>query len=151
MTGHEAGEPAMVIKGAPIRFAVASRDGETVSGHIGKCADWIVFTADFASRGGIKVTETGRVTLPKNLVFHHYKDEGLRPLSHPLADCHVVVGASAGDSFITKMQARGFEVALTAESDPATVVANYLGHKLAPPKPRPIGSLICKIHDALSP
>lgn len=140
----------MVIRGAPIRFAVASRDGKTVSGHIGKCADWIVFTADFAGNGGIEVTESGRVTLPKHLVFHHYRDEDSRPPDHPLADCRVVVGASAGDSFISKMQARGFEVALTAESDPATAVSDYLRHKLAPPKPRPLGSLICKIHDALS-
>jgi len=140
----------MVIKGAPIRFAVASRDGRSVSGHIGKCAEWIVFSADFGSDGGIEVTEIDRVTLPKEFVFHHYKDEGSRPLDHPLADCRVVVGASAGDSFVTRMQARGFEVALTAESDPASAVADYLRHKLVPPKPRPIGSLICKIHDALS-
>jgi len=139
-------DPEMVIRGAPIRFAVASRDGETVSGHIGKCADWIVFKADFAGRGGIEVTETRRVTLSRDFVFHHYKDNG----PHPLTDCRVVVGASAGESFIAKMQARGFEVALTAESDPATAVADYLAHKLAPPKPRPIGSLICKIHDAFS-
>lgn len=136
----------MVIKGAPIRFAVACRDGKSVAGHIGKCADWILFSADFASLGGIEVTETGRITLSKHFVFHHYRDD----LPHPLEDCRVVLGASAGDSFITKMRRRGFIVALTAESDPATAVADYLHQTLAPPKPRPIGSLICKIHDAFS-
>lgn len=140
-------KPVRPVKGeAPIRIAVASRDGKTVSGHIGKCADWIVFAADEDG----EVRELERVTLPKHLVFHHYQDDA----PHPLGNCSAVIGASAGDSFVAKMQARGFEVALTAESDPATAVADYLRHKLAPPKPRPIGSLICKLfdkgHDALS-
>lgn len=126
----------------PVRVAVASRDGKTVSGHIGKCADWIVFEAD----NGGKVREAERITLSKQLIFHHYKDD----TPHPLRDCVTIIGASAGDSFITKMQARGMQVELTAEPDPATAVTDYLHKSLVPPKARPIGGLICKLRDMIS-
>jgi len=128
-----------------MRIAVASRDGKKVAGHIGKCADWIVFEAELYE-GEALVMEVERVTLPKEMIFHHYTDQA----PHPLRECQAVIGASAGDSFVTKMQRRGFAVALTAEPDPVTAVAGYLKQTLLPPKARPIGSLICKIHDALS-
>ena len=130
---------------APLRIAVASRDGRKVAGHIGKCADWIIFEASMGE-GGAVVQEVERMTLPKAMVFHYYTDQA----PHPLAACRVVIGASAGDSFVAKMQRRGFTIALTAEPDPATAVAAYLRQTLLPPRARPIGSLICKIHDALS-
>jgi hypothetical protein len=129
----------------PLRIAVASRDGKRVAGHIGKCADWIIFEASMDD-GEAVVREVERMTLPKEMVFHYYKEQAV----HPLAACSVVIGASAGDSFLAKMQGRGFTVALTAEEYPATAVAGYLEQTLLPPKARPIGSLICKIHDALS-
>ncbi len=128
-----------------MRIAVASRDGEKVAGHIGKCADWVVFEAGM-NEGGDEFRELERIHLPKELLFHHYKDDA----PHPLAACSAVIGASAGKSFIGKMEKRGIKVALTAETDPVTAVAGYLKQTLLPPKPRPIGSLICKIHDALS-
>lgn len=131
-----------------IRVAVASRDGRTVAGHIGKCADWIVFEADMTllARNEFKVNEVERITLPKELVFHHYT--GDQP--HPLQGVAAVIGASAGDSFVNKMQRRGIEAVLTAEPDPAKAVEDYLRHSVVPAKPRPIGGLICKLRDALS-
>lgn len=129
----------------PLRIAVASRDGQKVAGHIGKCADWIIFEAAMED-GEPVVRKIECMRLPKAMVFHYYTDQA----PHPLAACSVVIGASAGDSFVAKMQGRGFTVALTAEPDPVTAVAAYLEQALLPPKARPIGSLICKIHDALS-
>lgn len=112
-----------------------------MAGHIGKCAQWLLYSADEAGA----VSECGRIQLPKSMLFHHYKDQ----VPHPLSVCRAVIGASAGDSFVAKMRQRGFDVALTAEVDPATAVAEYLRHNLAPPKPRPIGSLVCKLKDQL--
>lgn len=130
-----------------MRIAVASRDGRTVAGHIGKCADWIVYEAAAAPAGEPpRVAEVARVSLPKELVFHHYEGDG----PHPLGDCAAVIGASAGDSFVAKMARRGIEAVLTAEPDPLCAVQAYLVHRVTPPKPRPIGGLICKIRDALS-
>lgn len=131
-----------------MRVAVASRDGQTVAGHIGKCADWIVFEADPQSDGEEpQVREVARVSLPKELVFHHYKDDSG---PHPLGDCAAVIGASAGESFTAKMARRGMQAVLTAEPDPARAVADYVRQQVTPPRPRPIGGLICKIRDAFS-
>ncbi|PIW51346.1 MAG: hypothetical protein COW18_01570 [Zetaproteobacteria bacterium CG12_big_fil_rev_8_21_14_0_65_54_13] len=127
-----------------MQIAVASRDGLTVAGHIGKCADWIVFNVA-GSGADTAVREVARITLPRELVFHHYRDE----IPHPLGACRVVIGASAGASFSDRMQERGIRVVLTAEPDPARAVSDYVNLALAPPKVRLIGSLICKIHDAL--
>ncbi len=130
-----------------MRIGVASRDGKTVSGHIGRCADWIVYeiTTDVEPA---QVAEVERVTLPKELVFHHFQDD--KP--HPLQSCNVVIGGSCGESFVDKMKnKRGIEVVLTAETDPARAVVDYVSDTLLPAKPRPIGGLLCKIVDALSP
>jgi len=131
-----------------MHIAVASRDGKTVAGHIGKCADWIVFevTESDAPDTDYIVTEVERIKLPKELVFHHFKDDG----PHPLQTCKAVIGASAGESFVNKMSKRGIEAVLTAEPNPAQAVVDYVRDNVTPPKPRPIGGLVCKIRDALS-
>ena len=130
-----------------IRIAVASRDGKTVAGHIGKCRDWILFeVCQDAETPAPVVHELERVSLPKELVFHHYKDD--QP--HPLGTCNVVIGASAGESFVSKMAWRGMDAVLTAETNPAAAALAYAQHKLVPPKPRPIGKLFCKLRDAMS-
>ena len=131
-----------------MRIAVASRDGETVSGHIGKCPKWIIFevTESKSDDADLDITKIENITLPKELIFHHYKDD--RP--HPLKDCAAVIGKSSGESFKKKMQKRGIDAVMTAEENPAKAAADYARNTVKPPKPRPIGELICKIHDALS-
>ncbi len=130
-------------------IAVASRDGASVAGHIGKCADWLVYVVD--EKGS--VTGHAPVHLEKAEIFHYYNhaNSALQKLdpSHPLANCAVVIGASAGESFVEKMHRRGIGVALTAETDPVLAVTAYLQQALSPPKPRPIGSLICKLRDKI--
>jgi predicted Fe-Mo cluster-binding NifX family protein len=130
-----------------MRIAVASRDGRTVAGHIGKCKQWLVFDVEKSERDKEpQAQQAEQITLQKSQVFHHFKDEG----PHPLSDCVAVIGASAGESFISKMARRGITAVLTAETDPAKAVADYVIQKIIPPKPRPIGGLICKIRDAIS-
>ncbi|WP_428036606.1 NifB/NifX family molybdenum-iron cluster-binding protein [Amphritea sp.] len=125
-----------------MKIAVASRDGISVAGHIGKCKSWIIFQSDALQQ--IKLVEM--ITLPRELVFHYYKDD----MPHPLVDCDVVIGASAGDNFVNKMALRGINAVLTAETDPEKAVVDYLNKQITPPKPRPIGGLVCKVRDALS-
>lgn len=129
-------------------IAVACRDGKSVAGHIGKCADWILYRVTAADHPDAPptISEVERIKLPKELLFHHYKDDG----NHPLKSCRAVIGASAGESFVTKMERRGIEAVLTAEADPRKAVEDYIHHSVIPPKPRPIGGLVCKIRDALS-
>jgi predicted Fe-Mo cluster-binding NifX family protein len=129
-----------------MHIAVASRDGKSIAGHIGKCADWIVFevTEGDSPDTDYIVSEVERIKLPKELVFHHYKDDG----PHPLKSCKAVIGASAGESFVNKMKRRGIDAVLTAEPNPAQAVVDYVRDNVTPPRPRPIGGLICKIRDA---
>jgi predicted Fe-Mo cluster-binding NifX family protein len=130
-----------------MRIAVASRDGLTVAGHIGKCRDWIVFEADDAEQyDQPQVQQVAKISLQKKQLFHYYKDDA----PHPLADCQAVIGASAGESFVRKMAHRGIRAILTAETNPAKAVADYVKQQMIPPRPRPIGGLICKIKDAMS-
>lgn len=129
-----------------MRIAVASRDGKNLAGHIGKCAQWLVYEVIANPDQALQVQEVARLELPKALVFHHYQDD--QP--HPLADCVAVIGASAGDSFIAKMQRRGIETALTAETDPVRAVTDYACNRLSSPRPRPIGGLVCKLRDLFS-
>ncbi|WP_237051358.1 hypothetical protein [Magnetospirillum sp. ME-1] len=61
-----------------------------------------------------------------------------------------MIAISAGDGFMKRMQARGVDARQTAETDPDKAVADYLAQCLSDPKPRPIGSLICKTLDLFS-
>ena len=77
-----------------MQIAVTCKDGETVAGHIGKCADWIVFevTEDVSPDSDSIVTEVERIKLPKHLVFHHYKDEGSHPTANGMDPPHFRTG-----------------------------------------------------------
>jgi hypothetical protein len=94
----------------------------------------------------IDITRIKNITLPKELIFHYYKDD--QP--HPLIESRAIIGKSSGESFRSKMQKRGIDAVMTAEEDPAKAAADYARNTVVPPRPRPIGEIICKIHDALS-
>jgi predicted Fe-Mo cluster-binding NifX family protein len=132
--------------------AVASKDGQKVSGHIGKCADLLLYDIAYEmdeaddQQAQPVLKKVGQMRLDKEFIFHHYCDEK----EYPLVECKAVIGASAGDSFVAKMATRGIEAVLTSEADPETAATNYALDRLPPPKPRPIGGLICKLHDAIS-
>lgn len=121
-----------------MKIAVASSDFHDVSGHAGRAKRWLVFTVDAPA--------PERIELSADQVFHHVEDG--QP--HPLDGVDTVIALSAGDGFIKHMEKRGAAVVLTAEKDAAKAVADYLAQTLSDPKPRPIGSLICKTIDLLT-
>lgn len=113
----------------------------TILVAIGKCRDWILFEATpTAEDKPASASEIERINFPKHLIFHHYKDD--QP--HPLSQCTAVIGASAGESFVKKMAQRGVDAVLTAEKNPAAAALAYAENNVLPPKPRPIGELVCK-------
>lgn len=123
-----------------MKIAVASRDGVTVAGHVGKCKNWIVFQVDTTGasplgKPHLKMLEL--ITLPKALVFHHYKNDA----PHPLAGCVALIGASAGEGFASKTALLGIEAVITDESDPAQAVKDYLNHQTLAIEPHLIGEL----------
>lgn len=127
-----------------MKVAVAvTTDHSRIAGHAGRARHWLVFDTGEA---GEEPAAPARIALPAEMVFHHFTDD--RP--HPLDGIDALIAASAGEGFLAHMKKRGAEVALTAESDPAAAVAHFLSSRLAPPKPRPIGALVCKTLDLFS-
>ena len=125
-----------------MRIAVASTDWVKVSGHAGRARRWLVFEAGDDRRLGAPE----RVELAPEMVFHHFEDD--RP--HPLDGIAALIAVSAGEGFMARMKRRGIDARLTAEADPERAVREYLDETLPPPKPRPIGALICKVFDLFS-
>ena len=125
-----------------MKVAVASSDFRKVTGHAGRARRFLVFEVMSDGQAG---TPTG-IELEPDLVFHHFKDDR----AHPLDGVTALITLSAGESFVKKMAGRGVDAVQTAETDPAKAVRDYVAAKLAPPKPRPIGGLVCKTIDLLS-
>lgn len=125
-----------------MRIAVASSDFRKVTGHAGRSRRFLLF--EVAEDGA--VAEPTRIELEPELVFHHFKDD--RP--HPLDGITALLTLSAGEGFLKHMAGRGVEAVQTAETDPAKAVRDYVAAALAPPKPRPIGKLVCKTIDLFS-
>lgn len=126
-----------------MKIAVAvTNDAHKVTGHAGRTRRWLVYDVlDVA-----EIPQPQRIDLEAEMVFHHY--EGEEP--HPLDGIKAIITQSAGDGFLLRMEKRGIDVALTAETDPGKAVGDYLAKCLASPKSRPIGSLICKTLDLFS-
>lgn len=125
-----------------MKVAVASSDFAKVSGHAGRARKWLVYqVAEDGSFGA-----PARVELESDNVFH-YAEDG-RP--HPLDDVDALIALSAGEGFLKNMEKRGIRPVLTAEEDPETALRGLLAENLSPPKPRPIGALICKTIDLFS-
>lgn len=126
-----------------MKIAVAVTAGfAKTAGHAGRARKWLVFpVVDDGTLG-----QPERVDIPAAMVFHHF--DGSHP--HPLDGIGVLISLSAGDGFLAKMRKRGVTVALTSEPGPAAAAAAYLAQTLPPPKPRPVGALICKTIDKLT-
>ncbi|MFD2232221.1 NifB/NifX family molybdenum-iron cluster-binding protein [Phaeospirillum tilakii] len=114
-----------------------------LSGHAGRARHWLVWTCD--ESGPAAAPE--RLLLEPGAVFHHHPDG--RP--HPLDGIDALLTQSAGEGFVAKMKRRGIDIRLTAERDPRRAVEAYLSDSLPPPRPRPIGDLVCKLLDRLLP
>ncbi|HTH16414.1 MAG TPA: NifB/NifX family molybdenum-iron cluster-binding protein [Magnetospirillum sp.] len=122
-----------------MKVAVASSDFAKVAGHAGRARKWLVY--EVGEDGSF--TPPQRIELEAGNVFH-YAEDG-RP--HPLDGIDALIANSAGDGFLKNMEKRGIRPILTAESNPDKAVRDLLAESLSPPKPRPIGALICKTID----
>lgn len=122
-----------------MKIAVATNAKFTkVAGHAGRARSWLVF--DTETKG-----EARRIQLAAAEVIHHF--DGSAP--HPLDGIDALIALSAGEGFMKKMEARGVHAVQTAETDPGGAVDAYLAGTLSPPRPRPIGELLCKAIDRI--
>ncbi len=124
-----------------LRIAVCSKDFKRVTGHAGQASNWLLF--EIPEEGAPSVAQ---VSLAKAQRFHHFKDDG----PHPLDGISALIAISAGESFLRRMRQGGIDAVLTAETDPHKAVHDYLAAQLSPPRPRPIGELVCRLRDTFS-
>lgn len=106
-----------------MKFAVASEDFETISGHAGHAARFLVYEAE----KGTEPQLIARIDLNEDQTIHHFKGG-----EHPLDGVNVLIAASAGQCFVEKMQDRGITTVAVANMPPATAVVAYLMGVIGP-------------------
>jgi len=128
-----------------MKIAIATKNYQTVSGHVGQTRHWLVY--DLSShQAGALLPAPGRVELSKEQLFHYFQDD----TPHPLDGVDLIVSANAGDGFVRHMKKRGADVLVTGETDPAVVVTQILaGESLADPR-FDITTTLCKLRDLFS-
>ncbi|QID19499.1 hypothetical protein G3580_18870 [Nitrogeniibacter mangrovi] len=128
-----------------MKIAIATQRFEAVRGHIGKATDWLLYDLSDHHSSRLLPAPT-RVTLARDQIFHVFEDD--RP--HPLDGVDLIVGASAGDSFIRHMRRRGAQVLLTAEADPTLALTRILAGEALPGPGFDITTTLCKVRDLFS-
>jgi Uncharacterized conserved protein len=106
-----------------MKFAVASDDFCTVSGHAGHAAKFVVFEAET----GEQPTEIARIDLNEDQTIHNFSGG-----AHPLDGVHVLIAGSAGQCFVERMKERGITTVVARGFAPDTAVAAYLMGALKP-------------------
>ena len=123
-----------------MKIAVAcTSDFTKTTGHAGRAKRWLLFDTDASPT-------PEQIQLSSDEVFHYFEGES----DHPLRQANAIIAQSAGEGFLNKMKARGVDAVMTAETDPIKAVEDYLAQQLSPPKPRPIGEMVCKVVDLFS-
>lgn len=98
-------------------IAIASDDGVHVSGHLGLCRRfliWEVLPAELPR-------ELHRIELPATQTLHAH-GQG----DHALDGVQLLVATSAGAPLVARLAARGLEVWITPQRDPAQAVRQWL-------------------------
>lgn len=125
-----------------MKIAIATKHFDTVSGHAGQTRAWLLYDC----RPGQPIPEPARVTLTKEQLPHHFKDDG----PHPLHGVDIVVAGSAGDGYIRHMAAWGAQVLLTGETVPRVALEKVLAGEALPDTRFDPTTLLCKLRDLFS-
>ena len=123
-----------------MKIAVAcTSDFTQTTGHAGRAKSWLLVDSDSSDA-------PEHIKLSSDEVFHYFEGD----TDHPLKQANAIIAQSAGEGFLNKMKKRGVDAVMTGETDPMKAVEDYLAQQLAPPKPRPVGELLCKVVDLFS-
>lgn len=126
-----------------MKIAIATKDNwSSVSGHAGQTPDWLVFDCT----PGQPLPEPQQIELGKDLLLHHFKDDG----PHPLHGVEIFVAASAGDGLIRHMAKWNAQVLLTGENDPLEALKKILNGEALPETRFDITTTLCKLRDMFS-
>jgi predicted Fe-Mo cluster-binding NifX family protein len=109
-----------------MKIAVTSQNFKSVTGHAGKSRRFIVFNVGVPCDS----PEVVWLDLPLDMSIHEFSGD-----AHPLDDMDVILTASAGQGFVTKLAQRGVQVITCGESDPRKAVRDYLTGELQAANP----------------
>jgi predicted Fe-Mo cluster-binding NifX family protein len=119
-----------------MKIAVASDDGKTITGHVGKCEMFIVF--DIIDKEIINVEKRlNSFTMHKteNHNHEHHNHENHEPNRHVgiingLKDCNYLFCCSGGHGLIDDLFSSGVQTILTEEMEADKAVKLFLDGKL---------------------
>ena len=106
-----------------MKFAVASDDFHSVSGHAGHAARFVVFEGE----AGAEPVEIARIDLADEQTIHNFAGG-----AHPLDGVNVLIAGSAGGCFVERMKARGITIVVVRDVTPADAVCAYLAGLVGP-------------------
>ncbi len=109
-----------------MKIAVTSQNFRSVTGHAGKSRRFIIFDVGMPW----DKPEVVWLDLPLEMSFHEFSGG-----KHPLDDMDVILTASAGQGFISKLAQRGVRVITCGESDPRKAVRDFLLGSVKPANP----------------
>ncbi|MDP2221763.1 MAG: hypothetical protein Q8K34_16475 [Hydrogenophaga sp.] len=126
-----------------MKVAIATHKGwSQVSGHAGQAREWLLFDC----QSGQPLSEPQRITLSKEQLPHHFKDDG----PHPLHGVALLIAGSAGDGFLRHMAGWGAQVLLTGETDPLVALNKVLAGEALPDTRFDVTTALCKVRDLFS-
>lgn len=126
-----------------MKVAIATRhDWSQVSGHAGQTREWLLFDC----HSGAPLPEPQRISLSKEQLPHHFKDDG----PHPLHGVDLLIAGSAGDGFLRHMAGWGAQVLLTGETDPRAALQKVLAGEALPDTRFDVTTALCKVRDLFS-
>jgi predicted Fe-Mo cluster-binding NifX family protein len=126
-----------------MKVAIAThKEWSQVSGHAGQAREWLLFDC----QSGQPLPEPQRITLSKEQLPHHFKDDG----PHPLHGVALLIAGSAGDGFLRHMAGWGAQVLLTGETDPRSALNKVLAGEALPDTRFDVTTALCKVRDLFS-
>ena len=119
-----------------MKTAVASDDGKTITGHIGRCKMFIIFTTEDREILNKEIREntfTRHRAGRQHLQHQHQGEQG--PHKHQgvingLKDCNHLICCGAGHGLVTDLRENNIDVILTDETDAEKAVKMFLEGKL---------------------
>jgi len=82
----------------------------------------------FEAASDNQIVMTGTLDLPMEMSIHEHPADA----SHPIDGIAVLITASCGDGFASRLADRGIKVILTSETDPMTAIAALLSGTTLP-------------------
>ena len=126
-----------------MKVAIATHKAwSQVSGHAGQAREWLLFDC----QSDQPMPEPQRITLTKEQLPHHFKDDG----PHPLHGVDLLIAGSAGDGFLRHMAGWGAQVLLTGETDPRAALQKVLAGEALPDTRFDVTTTLCKVRDLFS-